>query len=82
MTEAVELLSFTPGSELWQRFGVSRARATTLPAGAVILEALQRRLDVPLKVSRTGLRHGALLELVQPGTGGGLTPERPQIPKP
>jgi hypothetical protein len=29
----------------------------------VILEALQSRLGVPLKVSRTGLRHGALLEL-------------------
>jgi exopolyphosphatase / guanosine-5'-triphosphate,3'-diphosphate pyrophosphatase len=64
LTEAVELLAFTPGSELSERFGVSRARATTLPAGAVLLEALQRRLEVPLKVSRTGLRHGALLELV------------------
>jgi exopolyphosphatase/guanosine-5'-triphosphate,3'-diphosphate pyrophosphatase len=64
LTEAVELLSFTPGAELSERFGASRARATTLPAGAVILEALQRRLEVPFKVSRTGLRHGALLELV------------------
>ena len=63
LTEAVELLSFTPASELSARFGVSVARAATLPAGAVILEALQARLEVPLKVSRTGLRHGALLEL-------------------
>ncbi len=57
LNEAVELLSFTPGASfVAERFGVSRARATTLPAGAVILEALQRRLAVPLKVSRTGLR--------------------------
>jgi exopolyphosphatase/guanosine-5'-triphosphate,3'-diphosphate pyrophosphatase len=65
LTEAVELLTFTPGSELSARFGVSLARAATLPAGAVILEALQARLEVALKVSRTGLRHGALLELAE-----------------
>ena len=65
LTEAVELLSFTPGAELSGRFGVSLARAATLPAGTVILEALQARLEVPLKVSRTGLRHGALLELAE-----------------
>jgi exopolyphosphatase / guanosine-5'-triphosphate,3'-diphosphate pyrophosphatase len=63
LSEAVELLAFTPGSELSERFGISLARAATLAAGAVILEALQGRVDVPLKVSRTGLRHGALLEL-------------------
>ena len=65
LAEAVELLAFSPGSELSARFGVSLARAATLPAGAVILEALQARLEVPLKVSRTGLRHGALLELAE-----------------
>ena len=65
LTEAVEILTFTAGSELSERFGVSLARAATLAAGAVILEALQARLEVPLKVSRTGLRHGALLELAQ-----------------
>jgi exopolyphosphatase/pppGpp-phosphohydrolase len=65
LTEAVEILTFTPGSELSERFGVSLARAATLAAGAVILEALQARLEVPLKVSRTGLRHGALLELAE-----------------
>jgi exopolyphosphatase/guanosine-5'-triphosphate,3'-diphosphate pyrophosphatase len=63
LSEAVELLTSTPCRELSARFGVSLARAATLPAGAVILEALQARLEVPLKVSRTGLRHGALLEL-------------------
>jgi exopolyphosphatase/guanosine-5'-triphosphate,3'-diphosphate pyrophosphatase len=65
LTEAVEILTFTAGSELSERFGVSLARAATLAAGAVILEALQARLEVPLKVSRTGLRHGALLELAE-----------------
>jgi exopolyphosphatase/pppGpp-phosphohydrolase len=65
LTEAVEILTFTPGSELSARFGISLARAATLTAGAVILEALQARLEVPLKVSRTGLRHGALLELAE-----------------
>jgi exopolyphosphatase/guanosine-5'-triphosphate,3'-diphosphate pyrophosphatase len=43
---------------------VSRRRAETLPAGAVILAELQKRLAVPFCVSRAGLREGIALELV------------------
>ena len=39
-------------------------RARTLAAGAVLLTAVQRRLSVPLVVARTGLREGAVLELL------------------
>jgi exopolyphosphatase/guanosine-5'-triphosphate,3'-diphosphate pyrophosphatase len=62
---AVELLSVIPGKRLSAEYGISAHRAATLPAGAVILEALQRRLGSPLKVVRSGLRHGALLELTE-----------------
>lgn len=62
---AVELLAVTRATDLAGVEGISEARAATLPAGAVILEALQQRLGAPLKVVRAGLRHGALLELAE-----------------
>lgn len=50
--------------ELSKEYGVDRSRARTLAAGAVLLAAVQRRLSVPLVVARTGLREGAVLELL------------------
>jgi exopolyphosphatase/pppGpp-phosphohydrolase len=39
-------------------------RARTLPAGAVILAAVQRRLNVPLTVAAGGVREGVCAQLV------------------
>jgi exopolyphosphatase/guanosine-5'-triphosphate,3'-diphosphate pyrophosphatase len=50
--------------ELSKGYGIDRSRARTLAAGAVLLAAVQRRLSVPLVVARTGLREGAVLELL------------------
>jgi exopolyphosphatase / guanosine-5'-triphosphate,3'-diphosphate pyrophosphatase len=50
--------------ELSKEYGIDRSRARTLAAGAVLLTAVQRRLSVPLVVARTGLREGAVLELL------------------
>jgi exopolyphosphatase/guanosine-5'-triphosphate,3'-diphosphate pyrophosphatase len=61
--EAVALLGRASHAELERNHGVSGPRTTTLAAGAVILAALQERIGLPLRVSRTGLRNGALLEL-------------------
>jgi exopolyphosphatase/guanosine-5'-triphosphate,3'-diphosphate pyrophosphatase len=63
LTEALGILGSTTGSELVEHYGVDPERVRTLGAGAVILAALQRRLGVPLKVVRGGVREGALSEL-------------------
>ena len=61
---ALELLSEQKSGRIAKAFGIERNRARTLPAGAVILQALQHRLGVPLEVSRTGLREGAVLAML------------------
>jgi exopolyphosphatase / guanosine-5'-triphosphate,3'-diphosphate pyrophosphatase len=65
LAETIGLLAHTPAEELIERYDLPPHRARTLTAGAVILEALERRLRTPLKVARTGLREGALSELVE-----------------
>jgi exopolyphosphatase/guanosine-5'-triphosphate,3'-diphosphate pyrophosphatase len=63
LEESIALLSTTTTRRLIDRHGVDPERVRTMTAGAVILAALQRRLDTPLKVVRAGLREGALAEL-------------------
>jgi exopolyphosphatase/pppGpp-phosphohydrolase len=60
----IDYIATTPGNKLVVRHGVAPGRVKTIAAGAVILEALEQRLEVPLKVVRGGVREGALLELV------------------
>ncbi|HEY2326073.1 MAG TPA: hypothetical protein VGH52_01170 [Gaiellaceae bacterium] len=63
LEDAAELLAVTPQRELISKFDLPPHRARTLAAGTVIFAALQERLGTSLKVSRTGLREGALIEL-------------------
>jgi exopolyphosphatase/guanosine-5'-triphosphate,3'-diphosphate pyrophosphatase len=63
LEEALAQLASTPMAVVAARYAIDEGRARTLPAGAVILAALQRRLGTPLKVERGGLREGALLTL-------------------
>ena len=51
--------------QIAKEFGVDRARARTLTAGAVLLSEVQRRLAVPLTTARGGLREGAALMLLE-----------------
>ena len=60
---AVTQLGDLPAADIVRRYGVEPDRVRTLPAGAVILAAIQARLAVPLRVGRGGVREGALLEL-------------------
>jgi exopolyphosphatase/pppGpp-phosphohydrolase len=62
---ALDVLARTSAWELIDRYDLPAHRADTIAAGAVILTALQARLRTPLKVSRTGLREGALSELAE-----------------
>jgi exopolyphosphatase / guanosine-5'-triphosphate,3'-diphosphate pyrophosphatase len=54
-----------PAVKVAKAFGIDRERARTLPAGVLILSAVQERLSVPLQVVRAGLREGAVLALLQ-----------------
>jgi exopolyphosphatase / guanosine-5'-triphosphate,3'-diphosphate pyrophosphatase len=63
LSEALKLLRKQPADELAEEHGIDPERARTLPAGAVILTEIQRRLAIPLVVGRGGVREGALLEL-------------------
>jgi exopolyphosphatase/pppGpp-phosphohydrolase len=60
----VEILGERRSRWIATAFGIDRGRARTLAAGAIILEEVQRRLSVPFQVSRTGLREGAVLALL------------------
>jgi exopolyphosphatase / guanosine-5'-triphosphate,3'-diphosphate pyrophosphatase len=53
-----------PSRELAEKYGIDRSRARTLAAGAVLLRSVERRISVPFVVARTGLREGAVLELL------------------
>jgi exopolyphosphatase / guanosine-5'-triphosphate,3'-diphosphate pyrophosphatase len=65
LERVLDVLARLPAAKVVERYGVEADRVPTLPAGAVILAAIQERLAVPLRVRRRGgVREGALLELV------------------
>jgi exopolyphosphatase / guanosine-5'-triphosphate,3'-diphosphate pyrophosphatase len=64
LDRALRKLGKRPAGEISAEFGVAAERARTLPAGAVILAEVQRRLGVPLQVSRTGMREGVAVSLL------------------
>jgi exopolyphosphatase/guanosine-5'-triphosphate,3'-diphosphate pyrophosphatase len=61
---AIATLRGSRSARVAKEYGIDRGRARTLVAGALILEAVQCRLNVPLRVSRTGLREGAVLAVL------------------
>ena len=61
---AIAMLRRSRSARVAKEYGIDRGRARTLVAGALILEAVQCRLNVPLRVSRTGLREGAVLAVL------------------
>ncbi len=63
LDEAVRIAATTASAELVERWGMNPTRGRTVAGGAIILEALQAKLETPLKVVRAGLREGALTEL-------------------
>jgi exopolyphosphatase/guanosine-5'-triphosphate,3'-diphosphate pyrophosphatase len=61
---AVRRLAKRPSRKIAKEYNVDEARARTITAGAVIFLEIQRRLGVPLRVGRGGLREGAALTLL------------------
>jgi exopolyphosphatase/pppGpp-phosphohydrolase len=64
LDDALRTVSAAPARVVAADFGIDRRRARLLPAGILILAAVQRRLVVPLDVSSAGLREGAAIGLL------------------
>jgi exopolyphosphatase/guanosine-5'-triphosphate,3'-diphosphate pyrophosphatase len=65
LAAATRRLTKRSSLEIARATGVDRERARTLPAGALILAEVQRRLGTPLVVSAAGLREGLALALLR-----------------
>ena len=63
LRDALALLSRTPARQLVKQYGLSRARARTVTAGAIVFDEVQQRFAVPLQVANDGLREGIALSL-------------------
>lgn len=61
---AVDKLAARSTREISKTYAVDRPRARTVTAGAILLSEVQRRLAVPLRAARGGLREGAALLLL------------------
>jgi exopolyphosphatase / guanosine-5'-triphosphate,3'-diphosphate pyrophosphatase len=64
LANAIRELQRQPSRQVAKIYRLDRQRARTLTAGALILAEIQRRLSVPLRISRGGLREGAALMLL------------------
>jgi exopolyphosphatase / guanosine-5'-triphosphate,3'-diphosphate pyrophosphatase len=65
LVRALDRLTRRKAAEIARQHGLDETRVETLPAGAVVLAEVRRRLGVPLVVARAGLREGAALELLR-----------------
>jgi exopolyphosphatase / guanosine-5'-triphosphate,3'-diphosphate pyrophosphatase len=65
LAAVVRRLTKRSAREIARSSGIDRERARTLPAGALILTEVQRRLGTPLLVSTAGLREGVALTLLR-----------------
>ena len=57
------MLAPRPAAEVARAHGLAPERAGLLPAGLLVLDAAARRLGMPLRIGRGGLREGVVLEL-------------------
>lgn len=64
---ALELLRSQPAEAVAQRFDLDVDRVRLLPAGLLILQAIQAAFGVPLELVGGGLREGVVLELGDSG---------------
>jgi len=63
LERALETLGAAPAATVARRHGLAPERAQLLPAGILVLGAAARRLGMPLRIGRGGLREGVVLEL-------------------
>ena len=60
LAAALELSSAKRSAKLARTFGMDEQRARVLPAGAIVLREVTRRLGQPLRLARGGLREAAV----------------------
>lgn len=65
LERALAALTAAPAAAVAERFDIDPRRARLLPAGLLILQAVQRRLGIGLVIGRGGIREGVLLEAPQ-----------------
>ena len=63
LERAIGTLRSAPAAVVARRNGLAPERAVLLPAGILVLAAAARRLGMPLRIGRGGLREGVVLEL-------------------
>ena len=63
LERALGTLGAAPAATVARRHGLAPERAQLLPAGILVLDAAARRLGMPLRIGRGGLREGVVLEL-------------------
>jgi exopolyphosphatase / guanosine-5'-triphosphate,3'-diphosphate pyrophosphatase len=65
LARALEKLAAAPAAQVAGEHGLAPERAVLMPAGLVVLHAAARRIGMPLRIGRGGLREGIVLELAQ-----------------
>ena len=63
LERALRTLGAAPAAEVARRHGLAPERTELLPAGILVLAAASRRLGMPMRIGRGGLREGLILEL-------------------
>ena len=63
LERALRALGAAPAAEVARRHGLAPERTELLPAGILVLAAASRRLGMPMRIGRGGLREGLILEL-------------------
>ena len=64
LERAMRILASRPVSEVATRFELEPERVQVLPAGVLIFEELATRLDLPLLISKGGVREGAIIDML------------------
>jgi exopolyphosphatase/guanosine-5'-triphosphate,3'-diphosphate pyrophosphatase len=67
LERAMRVLASRPNAEVSKRFELDPERVRVLPAGVLIFEELSRRLDLPLSVSKGGVREGVITDMLASG---------------
>ncbi len=65
LADVLQRLARRPSPQIAASYGLALPRARTLAAGTLILSEVQRRIGLPMRVGRSGLRDGAVLTLAR-----------------
>ena len=65
LARALDALCNEPAESVAARVGLDPIRVRLLPAGALVLAELARRLGQPLRICKGGLREGVILEMIE-----------------